>query len=343
MESSPSKRQKLSPTASIDRQSELIHSHDVLPPTPRPASFVSPTKASLARYNPSLLPRLKSAGEVSQPSDSARQVIDRQHGEKMGRLSNGLNPVGLRSTVLSSSPTKLGGRLRASTVSPNRNSISSARGTSHAPKWSSRTPGLGRALSPAKVQPRSNSPVITASPLRPAQDSEAAVEDTESQPLEFESSASAAAPLQSGPVSKSQNRVRREEDHEEPELPLTPTQLGLQVAPEPPKGLLYSSPSRKLGKRNGSSVKSSPLKPLNAPLRSYSHSLFGEEPATTDEATEARLGDAGRPEEDETVAKKKILDQLLLQYQELKNDVEKIENEIRHQDAEGLTQADELM
>ncbi|MCJ1438844.1 hypothetical protein MMC27_008234 [Xylographa pallens] len=346
MESSPSKRRKLSPTTSIipidvsDYQSQPIHDNDVLPQTPRQASFLSPTKASLARYNPSLLPRPKSAGEGDKSSESASKVIFRQHGEKTGRSSNGLNPVALRSTTPSSSPSKLAGPLRASTASFQRDSIS-AREISDAPKPRSRT--LGRSLSPAEVLPTSTVPVIPASPPRPAQELEAEVEDTVSQQLEFELHANAARPPQSDPAPRPQDRIQREKDHEEPELPLTPTQLGLEVAPEPPKGLLYSSPSRRSGRRNGSSIKSSPLKPLDLPPRTNSDGLLGKESVATNDATEARPRTVGAQEDIETIAKKKILDQLLRQYQELNNDVTKMEREARQADVRGHEQAEELI
>ncbi|MCJ1386155.1 hypothetical protein MMC17_009281 [Xylographa soralifera] len=346
MESSPFKRRKLSPTTSIiavdasDYQSQSIHDNDVQPRTPRQASFLSPTKASLARYNPSLLPRPKSAGEGVQLPESASKVVHRQHGEKTSRPSNGLNPVALRSTTPTSSPSKVAGRLRASTASPHRDSISSARKTSNAPKPRSRK--LGRASSPAKVLPISSAPIILASPPRPAQELDGEAEDTVSQQLDFNLQASAAHP-QNDLASRPQDRIQREKDHGEPKLPLTPTQLGLEVAPEPPKGLLYSSPSRRSGRRNGSSTKSSPLKPLDPPLKTYSHELLGKEPATTEDATEVRPRAVGAQEDFETITKKKILDQLLLQYQELKNDVAELEREARQADFGGHEHTDNLI
>lgn len=57
-----------------------------------------------------------------------------------------------------------------------------------------------------------------------------------------------------------------EGDNEEPELPPTPTELGLEKAPERPRGLLSSSPSRLRQKRRLSEpVGSSPLKHVTRP------------------------------------------------------------------------------
>ena len=51
----------------------------------------------------------------------------------------------------------------------------------------------------------------------------------------------------------------------EPRLPSTPSQLGLEAPPSPPKGLLFSSPSRRPKRKTRSGAKSSPLKP-GAPI-----------------------------------------------------------------------------
>lgn len=47
----------------------------------------------------------------------------------------------------------------------------------------------------------------------------------------------------------------------EPRLPSTPSQLGLEAPPSPPKGLPFINPRRKLERKKRSKVKSSPLKP----------------------------------------------------------------------------------
>ena len=50
----------------------------------------------------------------------------------------------------------------------------------------------------------------------------------------------------------------------EPRLPSTPTQLGLEPPPEPPKGFLLSSPSRRPKRKIRNTAKSSPLKPRSS-------------------------------------------------------------------------------
>jgi len=69
-----------------------------------------------------------------------------------------------------------------------------------------------------------------------------------------------------------------QQEDREPSLPSTPIQLGLEMPPEPPKGLLFSSPSRRSKRKGNARAKSSPLKPQpgQASLRpDSSHSTLG--------------------------------------------------------------------
>ncbi|KAL1865990.1 hypothetical protein Plec18167_009240 [Paecilomyces lecythidis] len=80
------------------------------------------------------------------------------------------------------------------------------------------------------------------------------------------------SPPEAAHAARSQEERRTSEprssegDNEEPELPPTPTELGLEKAPERPRGLLSSSPSRLRQKRRLSEpVGSSPLKHVTRP------------------------------------------------------------------------------
>ncbi|MCJ1405759.1 hypothetical protein MMC11_008989 [Xylographa trunciseda] len=343
METSPSKRRKLSPATSVNAssyQTQPVHENNVSPRTPRQASFLSPTKASLARYNPSLLPGPKSAGEATQGSERASRVAYKQHGEKPGRPSNGLNPVALRSTTPTSSPDKLPARPQASTTSVDMDSISLRREMFDEPRRRSRTPGRESSL--AKVLPILSAPVIPASPPRPAQAVEGEVEDTVSQQLELEFQAKATPLRQNDLASRPQDHIEQEKQDGEPELPLTPTQLGLEVPPQPPKGLFYSSPSRRSGRRIGSSIKSSPLKPHDPPRTDDGHGLIVERSSATNDATKARARAVRAQNESETIARK-TLDQLLLRYQQLNNDVVQMEEEAGQTDVRSQEQVHELI
>lgn len=87
-------------------------------------------------------------------------------------------------------------------------------------------------------------------------------------------------PLPSTPSRPGLQELSQQEDAE-PSLPSTPVQLGLEKPPEPPKGLLFRSPSRRPKRIGVARAKSSPLKhqlgdPAQYPLRpESSHSSLG--------------------------------------------------------------------
>lgn len=60
----------------------------------------------------------------------------------------------------------------------------------------------------------------------------------------------------------------------EPSLPSTPIHLGLEKPPDPPKGLLFSSPIKRTRRKGTASLKSSPLKPKDTPDRQIKSSNF---------------------------------------------------------------------
>jgi len=64
----------------------------------------------------------------------------------------------------------------------------------------------------------------------------------------------------------------RHDEDGDPELPATPSELGLEPRPEPPKGLLFSSPPKKGERRRRGVHRSSPLKPKEKPRKGQSHS-----------------------------------------------------------------------
>lgn len=119
-------------------------------------------------------------------------------------------------------------------------------------------------------------------------------------------------------------------DSLEPELPPTPTQLGLEKAPDRPRGLLSSSPSTKhekrMRRRTADVLQGSPLKSL----RFY--------PPAPDEGPD----DEGLSQEESSAAvseKRKTRKNLLVELRKLKEDVsdltkwtEKIESDTNLED-----------
>ncbi|KAL9110999.1 MAG: hypothetical protein Q9187_007985 [Circinaria calcarea] len=124
------------------------------------------------------------------------------------------------------------------------------------------------------------------------------------------------------------------------ELPLTPTQLGLEPVSERPKGLLFSSPSRRVTRRKGASMTSSPLKPRNSPPPEAGRELspFYEIQAVMD--MEAAQQEVGLPDDVELTNTREVYNQLSLQLKYLQEDVTQLEAEVnRLQDGPSLTPA----
>ncbi|MCJ1476953.1 hypothetical protein MMC13_005623 [Lambiella insularis] len=330
METSPSKRRKLSTTASIALNASTTDQQlnaDAPQTTPPRASFLSPTKASLARFNPSLLPRTKAPSKNAEQSAHADSVKRSGHHIVQDRLASPtrLNAVALRSTTPISSPTRATARIRATTTSPREHVPVSSRELAAAPRRRSKTPG--RASSPATELPYSATTFIPASPPIPEKESDGGRDIVSEQPeVEIQTNAGQRSQRRAG--SRTQYRKSGHADDGEPELPLTPTELGLEPAPEPPKGLLYSSPSRRAGRKKGIGSKPSPLKPRDPPPGKPDPHGFVEPPVSSEAAAVVEFEDETQPKDPDFLAKKDILKQLNKQLQELRNDVTQLEKDL---------------
>ncbi|KAK5145259.1 hypothetical protein LTR04_001340 [Oleoguttula sp. CCFEE 6159] len=200
MSSSPAKWRKTSETTSA---AVLPNAQDGTRRTSTRPSFMSPTKASLARFNPSLLPRPTSAGsDVGRP-DARSELIAR-----------------------------------------GQQALAYIRGESA----SALSPVIERPVAPSRdytTQDGATDQLID--------------ELLESTPREIRQS------LSDHDNASDRNLIGV--DEEEAELPLTPAEQGL-VDPEPeipPRGILFSSPSRRRRKNWGDKTRSSSLKPQILP------------------------------------------------------------------------------
>ncbi|KOS47102.1 hypothetical protein ACN38_g1908 [Penicillium nordicum] len=205
----------------------------------RRPSFQSPTKASLARSHPELLERAISRSPARRPAskDSAQQDP-----RKFGlRDRKALRP----SLNASASPLTRPPGSEAPESSPNKRS-SGVQAFSKPPRRISRRilPGdfvFGSPM-PQPKNPESNTP---------------------ERQLALELGSATREPdMDMGPDSS-----LMDEDILEPDLPPTPTQLGLEKAPDRPRGMLSSSPSRRQEKRakrrTANALHESPLKAVN--------------------------------------------------------------------------------
>ena len=223
---------------------------------------MSPTKASLARFHPSLLPRAKSAEPPRPVSKELHDTIE--HDSVVAGGTNGIgHPAGAASKVLESE----------------MNGMEKRQGLLATSRPRSQNPGEG---SPSAKQAQFlRNPGPQASPPEEARDKGAAINGTNGgrhEPIaevaDIESTDITVVPggqnsqIPSTPT-QSKSYVPASgmgvgEDGE-PSLPSTPSQLGLEPPQERPKGLLFSSPSRRLRRKGRSSAKSSPLKSLDVP------------------------------------------------------------------------------
>ena len=272
MDSPPTKRRKTSPLTHLsitpqDSQTRL-GSHDGERRPKGRASFMSPTKASLARFNPSLLP----PSNASDPERPRSQGADSERHKIQGG-TNGLTPQIRRAGV-----AEPAGTTEKTTATPF--SSANGQGLRAAPRRRSRTPGKEYTpMKDAQLLPFPNSRVSLPTESRAQDNGVPATSPKGQAPLPLPpltglqvSTTDGALPASESPHLLSTPTHRRIPGHRsgmgfsedgEPSLPSTPVHLGLEASAERPKGLLYSSPYRKSKRKEKTAKKSSPLKPSN--------------------------------------------------------------------------------
>ncbi len=233
------------------------------------ASYLSPTKASLSRHNPSLLPR-PVGSSARQPASKGKPTLQPTTpallppGGRDKQLDEGAG-LGTAAETLNQSQ-QAGFTVQESAKAPRvETPVYSARrdggpvasgGMSAAPRRRSRTPGVPS--SPSKA----SQPIVS----QPSDVGSEAV----SARLQSKGSPRAEEPLSGATTLEPILSATREEDEDEPEpeLPPTPVELGLEdpFVSRPPAGIL-SSPSKRArrNRRLGDKLKSSPLKPTEDP------------------------------------------------------------------------------
>ena len=261
MNSSPAKRRKLSPTKSLSLSADGGTGRNVEGGrrSSQRLSFMSPTRASLAKFNPNVLEKVASnpqrlrswtfnsspvATKSQKKPDKANhlQAISRgatvdnrddasfdKENVKQGlelptQVSSPSSTSPIDGEIIKATRTRLqeGGNEAPKKVSEN--------GTNNVDHSTSMSPsGLG-AADPEKSKLRRGSFSDLRSPHTP----------TRRQRLPYEDQGSS--------------------------LPSTPSQLGLEAPAEPPRGILYGTPSKRQRKRTAQRTKGpSPLKPVSAP------------------------------------------------------------------------------
>ena len=270
MDSPPTKRRKTSPLThlSITPQDSQTRpeSQDGERSSKGRASFMSPTKASLARFNPSLLP----PSNASDPKRPRSQGADSERSKIRGG-TNGLTPQITRAGVAEPASTTER-TIAAPFLSAN------GQGLRAEPRRRSRTPGKeytplkdtqllpfpsSRVSLPAEARGQGNGVHATnpegQPPLPLPSLTGVQVSSTNGAPPASESPHLPSTPTHRG-IPGQRSGMGFSEDGE-PSLPSTPVHLGLEAPAERPKGLLFSSPNRKSKRKEMTATKSSPLKP----------------------------------------------------------------------------------
>ena len=224
---------------------------------------MSPTKASLARFHPSLLPRAKSA-EAPGPVNVEIHGSIEQDSATSGR-TNGteVNVAGTTSEHFESGVNGVAESLGL-LVTTRRKSPSPREGSARAKRGLSVTSPVPRASPPEEARPKGTMDDGTnGGQQQPVTE----IAGNGNSGITFipdsQTSQVPSTPKQREPHAPTSGMGIGEDG--EPSLPSTTSQLGLEPLWEKSKDLLFSSPIRRSRRKRRSAAKSSPLKSLDPP------------------------------------------------------------------------------
>ena len=326
MLASPAKRRKTSPTASVAVDASNTQPN---PSTPKRASFQSPTKASLARSHPNLLPESAGRSQVQTRGQGLRQ-------ELLGRrTSQGVSKPSTAEPRTPKSQNQPAGDTPANPTTTGAGSFS----------------GVIRNLFAAEP---SRLPASSRTPLRSRQPPIRLVEgQNRNNDLQISKQAQIKHP-------RGRPGLSDDAEKDEPELPPTPVQLGLSVQPDRPRGLASSSPGRSSGssrqrmRLNESRHTSSPTK-LRVQTQAVANSaafvppqapvIAREVEEVPDEAPESVAEGPADEEEEPSVPeavlqKRSLRDSLSAQLARLQSDIASLENALADSDEATPTSVD---
>ncbi|OJD12556.1 hypothetical protein ACJ73_09330 [Blastomyces percursus] len=318
---SPAKRRKSNSSSAIAvsasntvQQSQVIGIDIQKPQRPSRASFQSPTKASLARSHPDVLSRVlsRSPAKTAQqrPASRGRESVSIADGG--GEVENGQS--GVRGSRLPR-PSSLSATSALVTELPIRQAIQKFGPLS--PRRGSNVPVL--ASQPPRKSSQRSRISLSAEPSAqlPAPRPPSRGKDPAPEPIVDESIANGR---------RTRSSSSPDQGHGEPELPPTPTELGLERVPSRRRALLSSSsPSYRQEKKRKQSIRDGVKRP--SLLKSKD-----TEVATDNAVDQVAFPRIPFPEEDvpDLVGDKvKLRDALAAQLARLKEEVAKIEYEAK--------------
>ena len=311
MFSSPPKRRKTGnapPTADTDA-SQINPPPPLRPDTDRRsidrASYQSPTRASLARSHPDVLQRALSRSPTKSPQRTTQHAQDPSEARVFGlRGRKALRPsIGMTGSPLDP--------FKKSVVSP-------ARRASGIQAFAAPPRRVSRRIVPSDLMFQSPTAAKRTAP-------EASVTNTPEVQLASELDGATGGGDGAGDLPGDLDQgPSLHDEFEEPDLPPTPTQLGLEKPPDRPMGLGSSSPSARarFGKRQGDI-------PSPSKLRSVEYGADEEGRSENTDTT-------GRALLPEPVSKKrKLKKQLTAEVEQLKKDIAELERWSGNLDQEG--------
>ncbi|KAJ5300599.1 Ubiquitin-conjugating enzyme [Penicillium atrosanguineum] len=296
MDSPPKRRKTGENTAVAVGVSQSLAPREGTRPSGRP-SFQSPTRSSLAKSHPDVLERALSRSPTRRPTSRGSQ---RGRSEQPDPRAVGLRDrKALRPSLGPSSPLKAPrATVDAPTLSPSR-----------------RASGIEAFSKPARRLSKKILPgdFTFGSPVR--KELAPPEQDTPESQLARELGSATNEPEDEGDADIGIDNPFDDEDPLEPELPPTPTQLGLEKAPDRPMGPLSSSPTARhekmVKRRTVEHFHPSPLKSLKFQNPSTEEST-DDESVVQDELTPAIL------------EKQKLRKSLSAELRSLKDDVEEL-------------------
>lgn len=313
MQSSPAKRRKLSPplpstTNAPSTPSRIPLPRDAVRTTPGRPSFASPTKASLSRHNPHLLARSASAGPGNNKSASNAPKVPATQSMFVTQSSDTVSDGNVERVKELGSLGENHGLVAPPNHAPDLTSATTA-GIEAQPAGGGLT---GPPRRKSQALGKNADTISTATPIAGELRETANTKSTEDiiagerpvSPDPFRSIGHRRPPLSAAET------TLINEPREEPDLPLTPTQLGLTdpVVTTPPSGI-HNTPSKRKRTRV-SKPRPSPLKPQAEP-----------EPERPAKRTREEPQSRGIEPIDPYAEKKRLRDQLVLELEQLKADV----------------------
>ena len=313
----PSKRRKLSTKNSVTVDASNIDMPGSRNGRPaHEASYLSPTKSSLARFKSNLLSSSKS--KVHKLGSQSSFVQEHHNGQERSVRHQSLNPTPLRvATAEENFGFQYNTRERASTVSPSRNGQFIGLAVDNGIEHQSQTH--------AESFPDYSKTAVPTSPRQEAQEHQEEAQNIVSDQLEHELQEIVVQSTLDSSLPQEEAPGGHDAESGEPELPPTPSQLGLEKPSVPPTGLLFSSPTRRARRKRTTATKSSPLRPQetrSAPVDSQAQ----DSQVRTD--IERALSPEDQRNGPDVIAKQATYDELLLQLKGVQGDVRLLEQEL---------------